>query len=113
MAPREALGRAKSAANESVKRLRDRRRKSRRRLEEIFDRKTFTSVAVMGSMGKLLEVSVVPLLDPSTAVDLWRVSAWGVVMVSAVVASIHWEHLANAAEAAADSVEEATEDGEG
>lgn len=100
--------RAKEAAGEALSRVRDRRRRVRQRLEDIFNRKTFTSVAVMGAMGKLIEVTVVPFLDPTSGVSGGRAGAWLVVFVCAVAASVYWEHLSRAAQAAADAAEDAT-----
>lgn len=93
----------------ALTRVRDRRRRVRQRLEDIFNRRTFTSVAVVGAMGKLIEVSAVPFLDPSSAVSLGRVFAWSCVFAVSVVVSVYWERLARAAEKAADAAEEAAE----
>lgn len=107
-------GRVRATVNAGIKQVRDRRRKTRQRLEDIFSRETFTSVAVMGAMGKLIEVTVVPFLDPTGAVSLGRAFAWVLVFAAAVAASVYWERLAEAAENVADAAEEKTEtDGEG
>ncbi len=103
------LERTKATAHRWVERLRDRRRTTRRRLEEIFDRQTFTSVAVVGALGKLLENSVVPFLDWSTAVPINRLVVWSVVLSVSLVVSVRWEHVADAAENVGDAVEETTE----
>jgi len=95
--------------NSALSNLRDRRRRSRRRLEEIFSRKAFTSVLVAGSMSKLVEKGVVPFLAPTRAVDLGVLFSWLCVFVAFLIASVHWEHLAAAAEKAADAAEEATD----
>lgn len=82
------LERTKATLHRWVERLRDGRRTTRRRLEEIFDRKTFTSIAVVGALGKLLETSVVPFLDWSTAVPTERLIAWTVVLAVSLVVSV-------------------------
>jgi len=107
------LERTKAVVHEWVERLRDGRRTTRRRLEEIFDRQTFTSVAVVGALGKLLENSIVPFLDWSTAVPLNRMVVWTVVLTVSLVVSVRWEHVADAAETVGDTVEESTEPKDG
>lgn len=95
--------------HEKINRLRDRRRTTRRRLEKIFGRKTFTSVAVLGAMGKLIETTIVPFLDPSSAVELGRVSAWVSVFIVAILVSVYWERVADTAENVAEAAEETTD----
>jgi len=101
--------RVKSTAHEWVNRLRDRRRTTRRRLEDIFDRQTFTSIAVVGALGKLLETSLIPFLDWSAAVPVERLVAWTVVFAASLVVSVRWEKVANTAEEVGDTVEESTD----
>jgi hypothetical protein len=103
--------RAKDAAARGVSRVRDRRRRIRKRLEDIFNRKTFTSVIVAGAGGKLVETTVVPFIDPTAGVPLGRVLAWTVVFALAVVMSVHWERLARAAGGVADAAEDLTDGG--
>lgn len=98
--------RARQAAASGIQRVRDRRRRVRNRLEDIFGRKTFTAVVVGGAMAKLIETGVVPVLDPGSAAELGRVFAWFVVFTAAVLVSVYWEHLAAAAAEAADTAEE-------
>jgi hypothetical protein len=102
-------GRVRQAVASGVKRVRDRRRRVRQRLEDIFGRETFTSVAVIGAMGKLIETSVVPFLDTTSTVPVARARAWLFVFVAAMVVSLYWERLARAAASAADAAEEAAD----
>lgn len=111
--PGRIVERATTLVAGGVSRVRDRRRRVRRRLEDIFNRETFTSVAVVGAMGKLIETSVVPFIDPLAAVSVGRAGAWLVVFFGALAASVYWERLARAAEATADAAENVAEAVEG
>jgi hypothetical protein len=108
-----------SAVNNTVDRLRDRRRTTRSRLEELFNRKTFVSVLVAGSIAKVVETGpattiatlyewLVPGVTYSGEVDIALNLAWWTVLVFSVWVAVYWERLQRAAEGAADAVEDAT-----
>lgn len=101
--------RAKQKCRDCVKAARDRRRRVRKRLEEIFGRKQFMGVVVAGSMGKCVETGLVPFLDPTASVPLGRLFSWIIVFSASVLVAVRWEHLANYAEAAGEAVEEAVD----
>lgn len=105
----DTLGRVREYFHEKIERLRDGRRTTRRRLEDIFDRKTFTSVAVVGAMGKLIETSVVPFLDATSTVPVGRFLSWTAVFGVSLVASIYWERVTETAETIGDAAEDATD----
>lgn len=103
------VGRIRGFVHERIEYLRDGRRTTRQRLEDVFDRQTFTSIAVVGAMGKLLETSVVPFLDATSGVPTGRFGAWVIVFAVSLVLSIYWEHVAETAETVGDAAEEATD----
>lgn len=90
-----------------IERLRDRRRTTRRRLEDIFDRKTFNSIAVVGAMGKLIEKGVIPTLT-SKRWPLQEFVAWVIVLTVALIISIRWDHVTQTAETVGDVAEQST-----
>lgn len=101
----------RTAATDAVSRVRDRRRKERQRLEEMFGRKTVVSVGFMGGASKVVETAIIPLLsrnpfhaDVAAAWVLWTVTTLG--------AAVYWRELSEKASEAADSVEDAV-DGDG
>lgn len=91
-----------------IERLRDRRRTTRRRLEDVFDRKTFNSIAVVGAMGKLIEKGVIPTLT-SKRWPLQEFVAWVVVLTVALIVSVRWDRVTETAEAVGDVAEQSTE----
>ena len=107
------LNTVRAAAHSGIRRVRDERRKGRKRLEGIFGRKTFTSFAVVGAMGKMVETSIVPFIDPTASVPLGRLLAWFIVWVVALAIAVQWERVAKAAEEVADVAEEKTEPEDG
>lgn len=121
-------GRLKSGVNATVSNLRDRRRKTRRRLEDIFDRQTFISVMVLVPAGKLAEVLTVPFV---VGIEWWLLSlaaglpfpnalsvshdlllgiSWLFHLAVGVAIGVWWEQAQQAASAAADAVEDATDE---
>lgn len=104
-----AVEACKRGAKNGISAVRDRRRRVRRRLEEMFNRKVMTSVLVGGAMSKMVERGFVRFLAPDRAVDIVLFGAWTASFVLFVLVSIYWERLAKAASEAADAAEEAAE----
>lgn len=91
---------ALAAANEGIKRVRDRRRSFRQELEEVFDRQTFVTILFLGPAGKTIEMLL--LGQPRVA------RRFAVAALFGLVIALYWRRLAAAASDAADTVEEAT-----
>lgn len=100
---------AKDVANKCVKGVRDRRKKTRQRIEEIWSRENFMSFAVVGAMGKIVETVVIPSFIALRPVIKPVGVAWAAFLLISIWVSIKWERLAKAGEKVADTVEEATE----
>lgn len=92
-------------ARVQVRELRDRRRRTRRRLEEIFSRDVLGAVLVSLAAGKMVEQLVV-IVAPSRAL---RFVAWTAAFALFVWLFVYWERVASAAAAAADAAEDATQ----
>lgn len=97
---------AKQQVNQTVKQYRDRRRRTRQRLEEIFSREVLGSVLVSLAAGKTVEQLVV-IAAPSRQ---GRLVAWFVAFWVFVWLFVKWEVVAHAGQRAADAVEEVTEE---
>lgn len=91
----------KGAVNEQFEQLRDRRRRTRRRLEEIFSRDVLGSVLVSVAAGKVVEQVVVMAAPARPA----RLVAWFVTFWIFVGLFIYWEKVAKRAREAAEAVE--------
>lgn len=89
-----------------VSTLRDRRRKERRRLEEIFDRKTFVSLLVLGTASKVVERLLVPLVAREPVE--WNIAATYVAFFAlSTFIAVYWKRAAAAAGEVGDAVEDA------
>lgn len=87
--------------NSAIKRLRDRRSRLRRRLEELFNREVFSALLVLSPAWKATELA---------AMGRWvDVPPFVVLTALGVLGAVYWHRLAQAASDAADAVEEATE----
>lgn len=104
-AARGAVTKGGEAVTRQVDELRDRRRRARRRLEEIFSRDVLGSVLVSLAAGKMVE-QVVVILAPGRPL---RFVAWTVAFALFVWLFIYWEHVAARATAAAEAAESATQ----
>lgn len=89
---------------EAISRVRDRRRRFRQRLEDIFDRQTFVTLLFLGPAGKALEMFLLG--------DLSAAARFAAVALLGLAAGVYWHRLAAAAESAGDAIEEATGQGE-
>lgn len=88
-----------------VKALRDRRRRGRRRLEEIFSREVLGAVLVSVAAGKIVE-QIIVIVAPSRPL---RLVAWTLAFGVFVWVFVYWERLAGAAADAADAAEDAVD----
>jgi len=87
---------------------RDRRRTTRRRLEDVFDRRTFTSMPSSERWGNCSRrVSSPPSTGATVSVE--RLAAWTVVFAVSLVLSVRWERVADTAAAVGNTVEESTD----
>lgn len=91
----------RKAVAEGITRFRDRRRRFRRRVEEIFDRQTFVTLLVLGPFGKALELSMLGQTGDAT-----KFAAIGVIGIGI---GIYWTRLAAAASDVGDAVEDAVD----
>lgn len=107
------LSRLRTLLAEALSRLRDRRRRERQRLEEIFDRQTFVSLLVLGTASKVIERLAIPLIAGEPVE--WNIAAAYVFMfLFSTVVAVYWTHVSEAASDAADAVEDAVSgDGSG
>lgn len=91
------------AISEQVGELRDRRRRARQRLEEIFSRDVLGAVLVSLAAGKVVE-QVVVLVAPMRVL---RLVAWFVAFWLFVGLFVYWERVAERAKQAAEAAEAA------
>lgn len=105
----EAAGEAAEASkrkfSESVSNVRDRRRRTRKRLEEIFSRDVLGSVLVSLAAGKVVE-QVVVIIAPGRPV---RLIAWFVAFWLFVGLFVYWHRVAEKAREVAEAAAEAEE----
>jgi hypothetical protein len=94
----KACKQCKKKVQEGAGKVKDRRTRTRHRLEEIFSRETFTSIAVIGALGKLVETLVVPSFMSFVPVINTKAAAWLAVLSISVWVSIKWERIAKKAE---------------
>lgn len=87
---KEAPGKAATIAGEQVQQLRDRRRRARRRLEEIFSREVLGAVLVSLAAGKVVEQLVV-IVAPWRPL---RLVAWFVAFWLFVGLFVYWDRVA-------------------
>lgn len=99
----------KKHIKKGVKKVRDRRRRTRQRLEEIFNRKVFVSVLVVGALGKMVETGLVQFIAPNKAVDVPLFAAWTLTFLGSLFVAVYWERLARAAEEATEQASETVE----
>lgn len=97
----EAAHKVGASVDQSVKQLRDRRRRTRQRLEEIFSRDVLGSVLVSLAAGKIVEQLVV-IAAPSRPA---RLVAWSVTFAVFVWLFVHWERVAKKAAEVAEAAE--------
>lgn len=90
---------------ETAGHLRDRRRRTRRRLEEIFSRDVLGSVLVSVAAGKVVEQIIVMAAPGRPA----RLIAWFVAFWAFVYLFVKWEAVAKKALDAAEAVESPAE----
>lgn len=99
----EAARKAGARVDQSVKQLRDRRRRTRQRLEEIFSRDVLGSVLVSLAAGKIVEQLVVIAAPARPA----RLVAWTVAFAVFVALFVYWERVAKKAAEVAEAAERA------
>lgn len=97
----EAAAGAVQKGRQQVDELRDRRRRARRRLEEIFSRDVLGSVLVSLAAGKVVEQFIVIVAPARSA----RLLAWFVAFWLFVGLFVYWERVAKAAMDAAEAAE--------
>lgn len=85
-----------------IQRLRDRRTRERKRLEEIFDRQTLMSLACVFPLQKGVEL--VLLAQPKKSVVFF------VLFALSLVVAVWWKRASDAAGKVADAVEDAVDD---
>jgi hypothetical protein len=94
----------RTVAGDWISRLRDRRRKVRRRIEAILDRKTVIAVLVGMPLSELMKVTGLQFLAAEPI--QWHL-AWAnlALVLTGLVIGIHWKHVKEAAESAGDTAE--------
>jgi len=103
------MGKPREYAKEAASRVRDRRRKERQRLEEIFDRKTFVSLLVLGTASKVIERLLVPIIAAEPVE--WNIAgAYVFMFVFSTGVAVYWAELSDSASDAMDAASEAVED---
>lgn len=92
-----------------IGRLRDRRRKVRRRLEAILDRKTIIAVLVGMPLSELVKVTVIQMF--AAAPIKWHL-AWAhmALVIFGLGIGIHWEQIKEAAHDAGEQAEKIVDD---
>lgn len=106
------MGKPREYAEEAASRLRDRRRKERQRLEDIFDRKTFVSLLVLGTASKVIERLFVPIIAREPVE--WNIAgAYVFMFLASTWAAVYWKELAESAGDAVDAASDAVESASG
>lgn len=98
-----AASKAGEAVDQQFQQLRNRRRRTRQRLEEIFSRDVLGSVLVSLAAGKIVEQMVV-IAAPSRPA---RLLAWTAAFAIFVWLFVKWEYVAKKAAEAAEAAERA------
>ena len=84
------------------------RRRTTRRLEDVFDRRTFTSMPSSERWGNCSRRVSSPSSTGAT-VSVERLAAWTVVLAVSLALSVRWERVADTAAAVGNTVEESTD----
>lgn len=102
----------RAVAAKWIDRLRDRRRKVRRRLEAILDRKTIIAVLVGMPLSEFVKVTVIQMF--AAAPIKWHL-AWAhmALVIFGLGIGIHWEQIKEAAHDAGEQAEEMVDDNDG
>jgi hypothetical protein len=95
----------RDVASTWISRLRDRRRRVRRRIEEILDRKTIIAVLVGMPLSEFVKVTALQFLAAEPI--QWHL-AWAnlALILVGLMVGVHWKHVKEAAESAGESAEE-------
>lgn len=95
----------RSRVADGLSAISDRRRKSRRRLEEVFGRETLGAVAVINSMFEGIKQVV--------AGSYWQAAFWLSFMVAAVWAFVNWERVSGSVDKAVEKSADYAEGNDG
>lgn len=74
--------------------------------ERTFGRKTIVSLGVMGGLGELIKIGLVPFLDPTQSVDWSLVGVWLALIGLFTVLATYWRDIAHAAAEAGDDAKQ-------